>query len=649
MSYFVKRGYNMNNETVLCPICGAENEPGTAFCGQCGAKMPGAKKGAKPAAAPAAATPATPATAATAPAEAAAVKPEAKPEAKSADDGFASAPAAEKPAEKAAEAPKAEIPKEAPKEAPKTEAPAEKTAEAPTETPAADDGFTQTAAETTGDVSGEAVPATADSVAKAASAKISPKVLLLGGCGLVVLAIIIILAATIAGGSGVYIERENIPTIAYGNESEQLALLGFGKEPWFIEKEKYDSPAIISSTNGLATLVLVEDGSETVIYYVTNKTQEIIEADDIRGAVISDNGNAFVYYYGENSDEMTLALYRDGKTEVLSEDAIYGSTIVISPNGSAVSWGEDYKDGEYKTMLAYSGKIEELGRSLSVYGLADNGKYVYYQKGEGVYVQKGVDEANRVKIASSSSSSYTSAVFNNDYSQVVVNTMDDDGDVRAYLSENGKESVKLANEALYPVYPNGYNQVSDLTKAIYYSGYWEYYDIYGLDKDLQPYEIVSGVETYQLSADGKELLFTEYDDLYKIKTAQKNKGPEKLYSDVAQIAASRDLKTVYFVTEDDELYYLKGENKAETVSYDYDDYAVLGNDIYYIYESEVFKATRGKGKLIGEIDFDESDIDEAYIYAYDYGSIVISIYDDGYDRIDFVSSDGKTFINTDDM
>jgi hypothetical protein len=609
----------MNNEKVLCTLCGAENEPGTAFCGQCGAKMPGAKKGgaakaaekAKPAeAAPAAETPATEAPAET-------VKP------------AEAAPVAETPATEAA--------KPAEAATPETDT---QTAENGAAEAAADDGLTGETGE----------PAPTAGGAKAATKTISPMMLIIGGCALAAIVLIALIASTLSGGSGLYEKRDNVPSLVYNSEGTQAALLGFGKEPWIIEKEEFGNITMTASKNGKGVLVVAEEEYEYIIYYVTDKVQTIIEEEDLYGKVaISDNGNAFVYAYGDDSYECTLVLYRDGKTEVLSENAVLDAPIVLSPNGSSVSWGEDYDDGGYKTMLAYSGKIEELGKTLNVYGLADNAKYVYYQKGDGIYVQKAVNEADRVKI--SSTAEYTTAVctFNHDYSQALVSTSNSDGNVRTYLTENGKEAVKLSNDYLRVAYPATYNCITDFKKGFYYAGSYGSFDIYGLDKELSTYKIVSGITNYQLSADGKELLYLQYGDLYKIKTSDKNNEETELYSDVEGMWASPDLKTVYMATDEDELYYLKGEDKAETVSYDYDTYYVSGSDIYYIYDTEVFKATKGKGKLIGEIDFDESDIQNVYMSVNDDGVITITFYDYNYDTTTFISNDGKSFIETEDM
>jgi hypothetical protein len=144
------------------------------------------------------------------------------------------------------------------------------------------------------------------------------------------------------------------------------------------------------------------------------------------------------------------------------------------------------------------------------------------------------------------------------------------------------------------------------------------------------------------------MLYAKGQSLYRVDTSGDKKETE-LYNDVTEFAASADLKHIYFVTEDGEICYLKEKLKAETVTYDYDAYTVSGSDIYYIDGTEIYKGTKGRGKLLGEIDYNSRDIENIWLSVYDNGQIVISVYDDEWNITSFVSKDGKTFFNTEDL
>jgi hypothetical protein len=627
----------MNEEKIICDICGFENEPGSIFCGECGAKL---TKQAETTAETEVETPAeTEATAEVT--EAAETPTESETEAPAETTETAETPVeTETTAEAEAETP-AESETEATAEATET---AETTEAVEPETPA------ETEAETPAEPEAETPTEPEPPKAKKSALKLSKKALLIIGgsvLGLLIIAAMIAIAVNFSGG--VYLKEKNSPVYLYSSDSTQGAVLGYSNETWVIEKDKDDFTNIQTSADGSASLVIAMDGDDAVIYYISDKVQEIIDVPDYAKCEISANGNAFVYVSGTERNEYTITLYRDGKTEVLTEEAENGAAVCISPNGSAVSWGEDFDYGDYTftTMLYMNSAIDTLGKSLDVYGISDNAKNVYYQKGDGIYAQKGFDSDSRIKIASAEYSPYF--IFNNDLSQAIV-VASDDSKTRSYFYESGKDAVKLGNDELSLLTPGDYYGVTDLKKAFYYS-YDSGFDIYGLDRELKPYKIVSGVDSFALSPDGKELLYLKRDKLYRIATSDKDNKETELIDDVQYFSVSDDCKNIYFSNEDGELYYLKGADKAEAVSYDFDFdvFYVKDSSVYYIEGTEVFKGEKGKGKLVGELDYNAKDISAAYVNVTDNGTIIVEVYDDDWNTTAFISADGKNFVNIDDM
>jgi hypothetical protein len=596
----------MNEEKIICNICGLENEPGSIFCGECGAKL---------------------------------TKPAETTEAEETTETAES-----EATEETTETAESELMEETTETA-ESEATVETTEIIEPDKAAESEPPTENDPQQESETPTESEPPKAEKPAF----KLSKKTLLIGGgvFAFLVIAAVITVAVNVAGG-GIYIKAENSPSYVYSSESTQGAVLGYSDETWIIEKSKSGFTDIQTSTDGSASLVIAEDGDDAVIYYISDKVQEIIDVPDYAKCEISGNGNAFVFLSGNKQNEYTLTLYRDGKTEVLTEEADNGVALNISPNGSAVTWGEefDYDDYSFKTMLYVNGAVENLGKSLDVYGISDNVKNIYFQKGEGIYAQKSFEEDSRIKIASSEYSPYFT--FNDDLSQAVV-AVSDDSRIRSYFYESGKEAVKLGNEYYSLMTPLYYSGTTDLKKALYFT-YESDYDIYGLDKDLKPYKIVSGVDEYMLSPDGTELLYIKRDKLYSIATSDKDNKEKELYADVVNFSVSDDFKNIYFKNEDGELYYLKSAGKAEAVSYDfdYDYYFVKGDSVYYLEGTEVFCGTKGKGKLVGEIDFDSKDAEYVRIRVTQNNIIIVQVSDENWNETVFIS-DGRNFTEVDDL
>jgi hypothetical protein len=455
-----------------------------------------------------------------------------------------------------------------------------------------------------------------------------------------------------AESGGVYIKTKKYPVYVDSQDSTKVVVLGYSDEIQIIEKERDGYLDFYTADDCSASLLITQDGDGAAIYYISDEVQEVIKVKDYADCVISGNGNAFVYASGTKPNEYTLTLYRDGKTEVLTEKADNG--VYISPDGSAVVWGEDYNDSDdtFTTMLYLNGKIETLGNSLGVFGLTDNaGKIYYYSyKDNSVYAQKAFEEENRVKIVSADY--LRSVVFNNDVSQMIL-VVSDGGhhDERTYFYEFGNEPVKISDEYYDTIAPVGYNGATDLKKAFYGSS-TSIFDssVYGLDENLIPYCVVSDADHYALSPDGTEMLYVKDYKLCSISTSNEDNEETALYDNVGNFAVSEDFKDVYFVTRQGELRYLEGKDKSVLVTDGSDDFAVSGSDVYYLIGSEVYKGTKGSGELVGKIDYNSRDIYYSEIVIYDNNQILINVYNDAEDiNTYFVSNDGKKFTNIDYM
>jgi hypothetical protein len=507
-----------------------------------------------------------------------------------------------------------------------------------------------------GEVPAAVAPAGGGAAALGKAVKAIPKKTLLiiaAAAALVVVVVLVIIIAANAGGAN-YIKDTAFPYINYVTGDSQAVLTGFGKNALPIDKDKDTSPSSYTARNGEGIVVIVKDGGDNLLHYITKSSAVTIDEKHISKAAISPDGNAFVYLFGSDSydDEATLAIYKNGKSEILSEDVYLGTPLSISPNGSAVTWIEkfDDEDGSYTTFMYVNGEVEEIGKTLYVYAVADNGKYVYYEDNENIYVQKGFDEGTRMKVAAAKEGSSVTATLNSDYSQAVFEVKDGD-QKRSYFSENAKEPIKMANDNISPIVPH-YSVAKNLKKCVYINnaGYGSY-TVYALDDDLQAFEIADDVQNYRLSDKGDILYYIQSEELYRMEIDGKDFEDEKLASDVVSFSISDDGKTVYYTTTDDELYVIDGKNKAKSVTYEFDAYSVYNDVVYYIDGTEVYKGAKDKGKLIGEIDADTDDFnsDNVYITALPNGWIEIYIFGDGQIIYSFISSDEKTFSDVTDI
>jgi hypothetical protein len=490
-----------------------------------------------------------------------------------------------------------------------------------------------------------------------AAAKKFPLIPVLIAAGIVIaVALLTMLTNYVSGGGGGnYIEPDKYPFELSGYFDDTFILAGYDGEPWIIERNPEKEVRRQISKNGAGTLVAVDYPDRTVIYYITNKTQHTFEVTAAGDMLISDKGNAFLYLEKNDADEYTLMLYRDGAETAVAEN-VRGKWLAISPGGSALCYMSDdgENDGTYTTYVKIGNVTNELGKDIQVKGIADNGKYIYFQKNDACYVQRGFDESTRVKIANSRIR--FDLEFNSDYSQALCFGTDEDGGLRTYFIENGGDPVKLGNDFIHS--QAGSKIVKDLKEDVLYS----YdtpdtypvtdgvrYSLYIMNKDLETEKIAKDVLKYRITED-QSIIYQKGEDLYKYPISAGE--DEKIIEDVTDFEISKTGKTIYYRNIDNELCCFKN-GISTLVSYDFDSFSVSKNgDVYYLDGTEVYKSTGGRGKMIGEADISLSGIDRTLsrIMKCENGYLVLYFYPktDGaygmvYPAATFVSTDDKTF------
>lgn len=366
------------------------------------------------------------------------------------------------------------------------------------------------------------------------------------------------------------------------------------------------------SGDGSTTLYLTQDYS---LYYINENMEPVLVAEDVNSVKMALSGDYFAYTVAE--DEFTffdgiLYLYdvkRDKSTKI-SKD-IHTNDICISPDGRTVAYMKDYESLDDNTLyICTLGKDEKKVDKDGCFPIAisDGGKYFYYANfNDKLYCFDGKETE---KIAADVSghywfnSSMTEVLFIKNEKTYYYNPKMEEA-VRVCNSEI--ESVVVPNEEM-TVMPDCCCSHAHLVGKISLKGSVLENEgtIYWLNNEgTDTVKIGSNIYDYQLSADGKSLIYMKNFKLYKINKLNEEMKEKLLYDEMLEgFAASEDLSKIYIITADSELCYLKGNQKTERISidfslyYDYIAYNEAYGKVFYTEDNDLYCAgTNGKSKV----------------------------------------------------
>ncbi len=484
-----------------------------------------------------------------------------------------------------------EVPAEKIKEAPETEDVAEKIAEeaVPEETP-------------------EEVPAAetqregASGKAKAILDKVLPfvkKYKAYIGIGVVALILIICIASCASGcdGKSEY-DRFNYTKDYYDAvDGETLVGMLDGKEI------SVDLGISTISRSADMSLTVIQDAEKTL--YLVKDGKLVKVADEVEQFRISAYGDSIAYVTGVENKLGDLYLYTVSKDKAKKIDSeVYYNSAVLSPNGKTVAYISDCEEVETgifsketvgSIYVSVNGKdSEKFYANSKPIAVTNDGKHVYYVKeSEKLYVD---DE--RI------SSSFEGYFFFNKNNTEIIYV--EDGDTE-YYTLSAKESIKIKKEVLNGiVLPEGV-----LTYERRVNGYYTYnYGVDTFDKCLMSFggglyyvydkgenldRVTSVYNDIVLAEDGNSLVYTNYDgDIYRVANLAESTDTEEIAEEVGalRLYASKDLKKIYFITTEDRLCFLKGDEDVRIA----DDvegaiYSDKNGVIYFLSDEELFYAT----------------------------------------------------------
>jgi len=368
------------------------------------------------------------------------------------------------------------------------------------------------------------------------------------------------------------------------------------------------------------SLAVVKD-KESVLF-VVDGTELVKVADEVKYYVISNYGDSIAYVTDVEDGVGTLHLYNvSKKSDAVIANDVYAGDVVLSANGKSVAYVsdcevEDQWLGLYSTVkgnvyVSKNGKEgEQVAKEAMPLAVNDNGKYVFYIKdGEKLYM-------NETKLDSGISSR---VYFNQDYTEIVY-VKDDNTQYfkvkmkepvkvkkgtfsRIYAPENMVIATTLTSNSAFATESFGVDTFNEKLWCIDYS---EAY--YVFDKGEETEKLSSYLRQYQMSENGKSMLYQDGGELILIEDIAKSRDGQRvafgLYN-TEGFEASADLKEIYYYNnEEDELCYnKKGEgvhiaDDAETYLYS-DKFGV----VYYIEDDELFyagKTAKSKKIVCGE-------------------------------------------------
>ena len=383
------------------------------------------------------------------------------------------------------------------------------------------------------------------------------------------------------------------------------------------------------------------------LYLVTETIQRIDSGVYYFYLAASGNAIAYVKEYDPLNENCELWLYSNGnKTRITSRlgTNFEDNFVAISPDGRTLAY-TTVREERYAGVL-WNGSENDLGSNVFPFAVSNDTKYLYYKRNESFYVQKGLNNENREKLGENSRNFH----LNRDLSQIVYI----DG-VRTYISTKGESRLSLSGTMLNFILPGGTgfirseNMVSFIDVANFSNTFYVNGDdsLIRINGKYETDSVARNVKDVFLAKDGKTLNYirTSNNRLHRLNGLNAKAEPVQV-SDVfiRNLYAIDDGKSVFYVNDDYDIFYLKGEGKPFTVSNNFSSRGSLysrivlfnGNTLFYIADDELYMSTGGRGSVIRAMNGDVKQISTNMI------TLEVTTEDYG-DVLTYRSSDGNKF------
>lgn len=325
------------------------------------------------------------------------------------------------------------------------------------------------------------------------------------------------------------------------------------------------------------------------LYYCTAGEKTKV-AEDAQYAAISFDGKFLIYVWSDG-EVCKLCRYDadTGDTELLDKfgnEQMYPE-LAVSPDGKSVLYTVP-DDGGTELFLSLEGQEpESLGENRHPIVLSDKGEYVYYcevdDRETSLYVMHDGDTVRIGRV----DEDITLVCANRAGDELSYGTKD-----ATYLSMHGEKAKKIsAGECEICWQPNACYQASYISTHYNHSTLcWidnidSYCDavwiLYGdedslvyVDGDGEAETLVENVNAYLLSDTGRKLLYQCDEDLFFLSDVSKGSKATRVCEeeDVRYFDGTPDMKHLYVLTTDSELYYANLDGTWERIDKDVKEY-----------------------------------------------------------------------------
>lgn len=384
--------------------------------------------------------------------------------------------------------------------------------------------------------------------------------------------------------SSQYMIGEDQLRILY-NEEDEIIVITPNEE--IIRTGDYSHDIKVSlEGNTMAYLTDLTESGYTL--YVISKDVKQKVSDDVKAFEISLDGSRVAYIINSDGTNGELYVYdvnKEARTRI-SKD-VYETRFKISPDGKTISYISSFEgiEEDFSRFISKNGKTgEPVGKNQFPVAISNDAKIDYYLDidwEDQIFTVMVASDEDSVKLGQGDS--FGRSIFTNDFSEFMYEL-----DGKTYIIKNGSEKVKVSNDLIaQAILPKDVRMIK-LWEDEYILGinsfvgkYFKDSDsIYYLNEALETEKVVSKIDhAYQLSLDGKSLIYIDSRSrLQKLDLRKKEIQDEELAEEVKSFIASTDLKSIYYVNEEEELHYISSNSKSQKVADDADRRMELIND-----------------------------------------------------------------------
>ena len=469
----------------------------------------------------------------------------------------------------------------------------------------------------------------------------------------VVILLIVIIASAVSSAGGKYIYPDGETKVI--TDKDAVYLISSKGNMTVLETDSAAFNELCSV--GLHIVYNLHDNSDEQALYYYNGRNAVRIANGVNAseAVLSFDGKTVVYTLPCDDKSSTggsdIYIYSGGKSKKVASDVYLTA---VSPDGKTVAYDKDL-DPETNSFKGcyYDGKERVLGTNKQVFAISNGGRYVYLRRINSsdtvCYVQKGTKEQSRYKLGNDLTvgtdiSSPTRCYFSYDMSKLLY--IGNDGGT--YLTENGKEPLKISSETLRPILPkNVFSGVGGSVIGVKSFGEKFFYNaesreaLYLNSKNETATVLTDQAINPFLADDGKTLIYFEESGSIKKKDGTKtNSEPVTLVETdtdcTSGFIASGDGKAIcYQDTSDGGWYFKKGTSKPKLLTDETITKAgFMGNTVYYTSDGMLYASSSGKSKRAGKF------ADDVTLYGISDSLITVYTSDEG--RY-YLSTNGRSF------